>query len=104
MLTPLTTRQQSLISNNIRKVLTTNNIQFLSQFAYHYLYLCSGFIAHYDWFGFVDYYQNVNELKEDLTRNYDANMWSNFHPGEVNYDYYMAKANVYKAICAGFIR
>ena len=48
-LTPLTERQKTLIVNNVVKAV--KNIDSLNQTGYRFLYLSSGFIAHYDLHG-----------------------------------------------------
>lgn len=103
MLVPMNDRQQSMIVNNVRKVIKEKNINLLSKQAYNYLCLCSGFIAHHDFFGFKDYYYNVDDLVHDLVWNYNANMWNNFRPNEKDYEYMMAKKAVYQNICKGLV-
>lgn len=95
-LEPLKEREIKAIVNSVNKVLATRDISHLTKQAYNFLYLCSGFIAHFNHQGFMCAYENVNELQEDLERNYRANMWLNFRPGEENYEYYKSKAEVYK--------
>ena len=99
-LTLRSTRQADLIVSSLRKVFQTDNIDNLSNSAYKYLYQCSGFIAHYDLYGFRAEYANVNDLKRAIARNYGSNQWSNFRPGERDYDYYMEKKDIYNRICA----
>lgn len=91
----LTERQKVLIVNNVVKAV--NNIDQLNKTGYNFLYLCSGFIAHYNLVGFIDFYSYVS-LKKDLIGFANQNQWSNFHPGERDYDYYMAKKDVYNRI------
>lgn len=98
-LTPLTTRQIVMIVGNIRKVMTTRNSKNLSKQAYNFLYLSSGFIAHYNLYGFQDVYANVDELAANILNNKANNQWGNFRLGEDMYDYYMSKKNCYNAIC-----
>ena len=100
MLTPLTVRQQQLIVASLRKVFQTDNIEHLTKSAYKFLYLSSGFIAHYNLYGFRDHYANVNDLKRAIARNYGANQWRNFRPGERDYEYNMAKRDCYNSIAA----
>lgn len=97
MLTPLTEQQKSLIINNI--VAACKNIKKLNGTGYKFINLASGFIAHYNIDGFRDFYTDYS-LREDILANKPANMWSNFRPGEQNYEYYMSKADVYKRILA----
>lgn len=94
-LTPLTKRQQSLIVNNVVKA--CKDITKLNRTGYNFLYLASGFIAHYNLGGFIDYYTG-NDLKTDILRNASYNMWTNFRPGEEHYEYYMSKKAVYQAL------
>jgi hypothetical protein len=93
---PLTERQQTLIVNNVVKA--TKDISKLNKIGYKFINLASGFIAHYNLYGFIDYYMN-HDLEEDILRNKNANMWDNFRPGDNSYEYYMTKRNVYQRIC-----
>jgi len=96
-LTPLTERQKTLIVNNVVKA--CKDITQLNKTGYNFLYLASGFIAHYNLYGFIDYYENTS-LKHDIISNAGQNQWKNFRPGERDYDYYMSKADVYNRILA----
>lgn len=96
-LTPLTERQKALIVSNVVKA--CKDITQLNKTGYRYLNLCSGFIAHYDLYGFIDFYTHVN-LKNDLVGFAGQNQWKNFRPGERDYEYYMSKADVYNRILA----
>jgi hypothetical protein len=98
----LTLRQTDLIVSSIRKVFETNDINHLSSSAYKFLNLSSGFIAHYNLYGFRDAYDNVNDLKAQLAQSYAANQWSNFRPGERDYSYMMQKKEIYNRICSLF--
>lgn len=95
---PLTKAMQDKIVANVLKA--CKNIENLNRTGYTFLYLCSGFIAHYSIIGFADFYSG-RSLSEDIIRNRYANMWTNFHPGQENYDYYMSEAEVYKRILKG---
>lgn len=101
MLEPLTQRQQDMIVKNVLKA--CDDIYALSRTGYKYLYLCSGFIAHYNHHGFMAYYDSHN-LEQDILRNARQNMWSNFQPSDENYAYYQSKAAVYKRLLAGIIQ
>jgi hypothetical protein len=96
-LIPLTERQKVLIVNNV--VSAVKNIDSLNKTGYNFLYLASGFIAHYDLHGFIDFYRHIS-LKNDLIGFANSNQWKNFRPGERDYEYYMAKADVYDRILA----
>ena len=99
-LTPLTERQKALIVSNVVKA--CKNIDNLNKTGYKYLYLCSGFIAHYDLYGFIASYTGET-LKRDILSYAGRNQWKNFRPGESDYDYYMSKADVYNRILAQII-
>jgi hypothetical protein len=93
----ITERQKSLIVNNV--VAAVKNIEKLNKTGYNFLYLESGFIAHYNVNGFKDYYTSEN-LRNDILKNRNNNQWNNFRKGEKNYEYYMSKRDVYNRICA----
>ena len=94
-MTPLTERQKTLIVSNVVK--SVKNIDNLNKTGYNFVYQCSGFIAHYDMYGFIASYTGES-LKQDLVSYAGQNQWKNFRPGERDYDYYMAKADVYNRI------
>jgi hypothetical protein len=96
-LTPLTERQKTLIVNNVVKAV--KNIDNLNKTGYNFVYQCSGFIAHYDLYGFIATYTGES-LKQDLISFAGQNQWRNFRPGERDYDYMMAKKDVYNRILA----
>ena len=93
---PLTDRQKSLIVNNVVKAVKEGSDK-LNKTGYNFIYLASGFIAHYDLYGFIANYKE-DSLKADILRNTRANEWRNFHPKDENYEYYMSKADVYTRI------
>ena len=91
----LTERQKALIVSNLVKAV--KNIDNLSRTGYKYIYLCSGFIAHYDLYGFIASYSGES-LKRDILSYAGQNQWRNFRPGDRDYEYYMSKADVYNRI------
>ena len=95
-LTPLTQRQQDLIVSNVVKA--CKDITLLNKQSYKFLSLASGFIAHYDHYGFIDFYSGCVSLKNDIIGFAGQNQWNNFRPGERDYEYYMSKADVYNRI------
>jgi len=101
MLVALTERQKTLIVNNVVKA--CKNIDNLNKTGYKYINLCSGFIAHYNLYGFIAHYSTPNSLKRDIVSYAGQNQWKNFRPGESNYDYYMSKADVYNRILAEIV-
>lgn len=100
MIKPLTPRQQSLIVNSVVRAIKSGDIEHLTKTAYNFLYLCSGFIAHYDLWGFRDYYRDTEKLRHDIILHTQANMWYNFTPRDRDYEYYMSKRDCYNAIVA----
>ena len=94
-LEPLTEKQQKSIVKNL--VLACDDIYMLNQIGYKFIHNASGFIAHYDLNGFVDYYAE-NDLRNDIIRNASSNRYNNFKPGDQNYDYYKSRAQVYAAL------
>lgn len=97
-LTPLTERQKALIVSNVVKA--CKSIDNLNKTGYKYINLCSGFIAHYDLYGFISAYSTPNSLKRDIISYAGQNQWNNFRPGERDYEYMMAKKDVYNRIIA----
>jgi hypothetical protein len=96
-MTPLTERQKTLIVSNVVKAV--KNIDNLNKTGYNFVYQCSGFIAHYDLYGFIASYTGES-LKRDLISYAGQNQWNNFRPGERDYEYMMAKKDVYNRIVA----
>ena len=94
-LTALTEKQKTLIVNNV--VRAVKNIDSLNRTGYKYLYLCSGFIAHYNLYGFIAHYSD-RSLKQDILSYAGQNQWRNFRPGDTDYEYYQSKADVYARI------
>jgi len=98
MIAPLTERQQDLIVANVLRAV--KDIEKLNRTGYNFLYLASGFIAHYSINGFKGHYTRYS-LEADILANARQNMWLNFHPGDRDYEYYRSKAQVYQRILAG---
>jgi hypothetical protein len=80
-------------------VKAANNIKTLTDKAYRFLNLSSGFIAHYDRFGFMEHYREPGSLRQDILAYQNHNQWGNFRPGERGYEYYMQKKKIYNAVC-----
>jgi len=97
-LTPLTERQKALIVSNVVKA--CKNIESLNRTGYNFIYLCSGFIAHYNLYGFISAYSEPGKLKRDILANIKNNQWNNFRPGERDYEYMMTKKDVYNRIAS----
>lgn len=97
-LAPLTERQKSLVVSNVVKA--CRNIDTLNKTGYKFINLCSGFIAHYDLYGFIAAYSQPESLKRDIISYAGQNQWNNFRPGERDYEFMMAKKDVYNRILA----
>lgn len=96
MLKPLTATEQRLIVRNVISACKDTNK--LNKRGYNFLYLCSGFIAHYNLNGFKGVYSPYG-LMSDISKNKRYNQWQNFKPGDKDYEYYKSKADTYNTIC-----
>jgi hypothetical protein len=96
MLTLKTVKQCQMIVNNVLKA--CKDINQLNKQGYNFLYLCSGFIAHYNLYGFIDYYK-FESLERDILRFKNNNQWSNFRIGEKDSEYYHQMRDIYNTIC-----
>lgn len=99
-MTPLTATQQARIVNNVTAA--CRDITKLNSTGYGFLYLASGFIAHYNIDGFKAYYSEPGSLQADIEANARANQWHNFRKGERDADYYHSKRDTYNAILGRF--
>lgn len=100
MIEALTLKEQELIFKNVIKA--CEDINKLNSRGYKYLYLCSGFIAHYNIDGFKSNYDIVDcgySLADAILANEASNKWLNFREGDKDYPYYKSKAEVYSRIC-----
>jgi hypothetical protein len=101
MLIPYSEKQKTLIVNNI--VRACDDIEKLNGTGYKYIYLASGFIAHYDINGFKSNYSLVDcgySLADAILAHESSNKWLNFREGDRDYLYYKSKADVYQRICS----
>jgi hypothetical protein len=88
---------------NIEKVIRTKNIELLRKSSYDFLYLMSGFIAHYDINGFKDHYSDVDDLINDIRNSVDItdpermvrDKWFENEYGEA---YCNSKAEIFRAL------
>ena len=99
-MTPLTFREKQLITKNV--LAACKDITKLNKRGYDFLYLASGFIAHYDLHGFIAHYSEYS-LQDDIERNAKSNQWNNFRAGERDADYYHAKRDCYNMILGSFV-
>lgn len=91
-----TNKEADSIVKNL--VAACKDIKKLNRKGYGFIYLASGFIAHYDLHGFIDYYSDES-LRADILENQQNNQWRNFRPGEKDYEYYMSKRDIYNRVC-----
>lgn len=96
----LTQRQSDLIVSSVMKVFKTGDIDKLTNSAYKFIMLSSGFIAHYNLYGFRAEYSNITKLRHDILMNIPANQWNNFSPRDRDYAYMMQKKDIYNRIVA----
>jgi hypothetical protein len=91
----MTIRDQDLTVKNVLRA--CEDITKLNSRGYKFLYLCSGFIAHYNIHGFMDHYSS-SDLARDILSNASSNKYLNFREGDSNYNYYKSKADTYARI------
>jgi hypothetical protein len=96
----INTKTQALIIKNV--LAACGNIEKLNKRGYDFLYLCSGFIAHYNLEGFKDYYRD-HSLVADIERFYAQNQWRNYREGERFAAYYHSKRDIYNAILGNLL-
>ena len=94
-LVPMTQKEQDLTVKNV--LAACKDINKLNSRGYKFLHLAVGFIAHFNIHGFKDHY-GFYSLIADIRDNACMNQWDNFHVGDRDYDYQMAKKAVYNRI------
>lgn len=100
MLKPMTQKEVDLTVKNI--VNAVKDIQKLNKRGYNYIYVASGFIAHYSLNGFKSHYSlggcSMFTLRADLLHYQKDNQWKHFQKGDENFAYYQQKAVIYNKI------
>jgi len=90
------------IASNLNLVFKTKNIEKLNKPTYNFLMLMSGFIAHYNLYGFMDEYQNVEDLARDIYKSWDTkrpDYWvEDFFVKKYGIEYCQSKTDTIKAI------
>ena len=99
MLQPMSDKKANAIVKSIVAAAQTGDMTKLTKAAYTFIMLASGFIAHYDYFGFRAYYEDNGTFKADILAFQQQNQWANFRQGERDYEYMMQKKQIYNAIC-----
>lgn len=92
-----------LVVNNIKNIIKSKDIYKMTKATYNVLYLMSGFIAHYNHQGFMDHYQDVDDLISDLLRSSDLKrpdyyLEAYFQKDDHSKKYYTSKSETYRAI------
>jgi hypothetical protein len=95
MLTLQTEKECQLIIKNV--LAACKDIRKLNKRGYNFLYLASGFIAHYNLGGFIAEYTG-RSLSADILSYARQNQWCNFRIGEKDAEYYHQKRDIYNAI------
>ena len=95
MLTAITIKETELTFKNI--ISAVKDIEKLNKRGYNHLYLMSGFIAHYDLGGFIDYYRETS-LKDKIVSSIKAYNYDNFSQSDKDWDYYKAKIELNKML------
>lgn len=91
--------EKNRILRNIGLVFLMQDINLLNKYAYGFIHVANGFIAHCNLYGFIRNYGNSKKLAIDIIRNQPQNQWNNFREGERNYEYMMQKKEIYNTIC-----
>lgn len=95
---PLSCREMKSIVDSFKRVFANDNIGYLTKNAYNFIMLSSGFIAHYNIHGFRSHYENIYYFASDIVRWKESNRWTNFRPGDKDYEYYKQRAEIYSFI------
>lgn len=99
----LTALNDKAILKNIELVFKTQDSSKLNNSAYRFLMNVSGFIAHYDLYGFQCQYQNVNDLIEKLINTdlqWGIKHYSTYGIEQYGKDYGEAMARIYQGLSA----
>ena len=99
-LIPISEIKANLIVNNLIKA-STEDLNALTDDAYRFIHIASGFIAHYNKYGFIEEYSIAENLGDDILKYRDDNQHHNFTPGERDYEYMFQKQNIYNRVCEG---
>jgi hypothetical protein len=96
MLQPKTERQERAIIKNVLSA--CRDIRTLSKAGYGYLYLASGFIAHYNIHGFIAHYDTPGSLRADILRYADMAGYGERAITDPDHAYYNQKTRIYRAL------
>ena len=96
MLVPHTEAEKLHIINAVKRAVVDPSK--LTKKAYNFLYLSSGFIAHYSKDGFISHYSAPGKLKDTILSHQKQNQWSNFRENDKDFAYYRSKADIYNRI------
>lgn len=90
--------KKNRILRSFAMVFLMQDIEQLNKYAYDFINVASGFIAHYNLHGFRAHYGSSEALAEDILFN-ERNKNTNYSPNEKDYPYYKQKADMYAQIC-----
>jgi hypothetical protein len=65
------------VAKSVVTAAKTGDMTKLTKKAYDFVYILSGFIAHYNYYGFIDYYQDGG-FKQDLLSSMDLQNWQRY--------------------------
>lgn len=99
----LTLKTQKETDNIVKNLIKASTIELkvLSVSAYKFINIASGFIAHYDIFGYIGNYETAVNLGNAILHNQRNNQHSNFSSIDENYEYMMQEKDIYNRVCDG---
>ncbi len=97
MLKTLSKKEENRILRSIA-LACTDSMEQLNKYAYNWLHIKSGFIAHYNLQGFQGSYYPA-QLRTAILDNERWNTSCNYRESEADYPYYKQKADMYKRLC-----
>lgn len=94
-------KPQFIINKIVRSIVLAckEDINKLTDVAYSWLHIKSGFIAHYNRTGFIGHYGSGFMLRQAILDNSSRNSVTNYYKGEQDYPYYKQQADTYELIC-----
>lgn len=95
----MTEGEKNRILRSFGLTFLTQSFDEFNKYAYNFIHIASGFIAHYNIHGFIENYGSTHALAKDILNNKSSNQWNNFHKGEKDYEYMMQKKEIYNRIC-----
>jgi len=94
MLQPMSKGHKNRILRSLA-LACTENIHKLNKYAYRWIHIKSGFIAHTNIHGFIGNYASHTILASAVVNNASDNTRCNYRKGEKDYEYYKQSADMY---------